>query len=148
MMNDFSLSLVSATFRMLIIKIHFFVLNPGTKRKRKKNILEKGKATHSSSLAWRIPRTGQAMGSQSQTGLSNFHFHRIFSTFPITMGLQISHLSLWASVSSVVKLGNGHEALRKSSLHVSKGIYQSFQSTYQMHLLYSKQKMDRIQAHI
>ena len=63
------------------------------------------------------------MGSQSPTGLSNFHFDRIFSTLPVTMGLQISHLSLWASVSSVVKLGNGHKALRKSSLNVSEGIY-------------------------
>ena len=36
--------------------------------------LEKGKATHSSILAWRIPRTVQSMGSQSRTWLSNFHF--------------------------------------------------------------------------
>ena len=38
--------------------------------------LEKGKATHSGILAWRIPWTGepgglQSMGSQSQTWLSN-----------------------------------------------------------------------------
>ena len=56
MINDFSLSLVSATFRMLIMKILFF--KPWDKEKKEKNILEKGKATHSSSLAWRIPRTG------------------------------------------------------------------------------------------
>ena len=40
--------------------------------------LEKGKATHSSILAWRIPWTIQSiqsMGSQSQTQLSNFHVH-------------------------------------------------------------------------
>ena len=29
--------------------------------------LEKGKATHSSVLAWRIPLTVQSMGSQSRT---------------------------------------------------------------------------------
>ena len=36
--------------------------------------LEKGKVSHSSILAWRIPWTVQAMGSQSQTWLSNLHF--------------------------------------------------------------------------
>ena len=36
--------------------------------------LEKGKATHSSILAWRISWTIQSMGSQSQTWMSNFHF--------------------------------------------------------------------------
>ena len=36
--------------------------------------LEKGKATHCSILAWRIPWTVQSMGSQSQTLLSDFHF--------------------------------------------------------------------------
>ena len=36
--------------------------------------LEKGKATHSSILGWRIPWTLQPMGSQSQTRLSDFHF--------------------------------------------------------------------------
>ena len=36
--------------------------------------LEKGKATHSSILAWRIPQTAQSMGSQSRTQLNNFHF--------------------------------------------------------------------------
>ena len=37
--------------------------------------LEKGMATHSSILAWRIPRTAQSTGSQSVTHeLSNFHF--------------------------------------------------------------------------
>ena len=39
--------------------------------------LEKGKATHSSILAWRIPWTIQSMGLQSWTQLSDFHF-----TFP------------------------------------------------------------------
>ena len=36
--------------------------------------LEKGKATHSSILAWRIPWTVQSMGSQSWTWLTDFHF--------------------------------------------------------------------------
>ena len=35
--------------------------------------LEKGKATHSSILAWRIPWTIQSMGSQRVR--HNFHFH-------------------------------------------------------------------------
>ena len=37
--------------------------------------LEKGKATHSSILAWRIPWTIQSMGLQSWTRLSDSHFH-------------------------------------------------------------------------
>ena len=41
--------------------------------------LEKGMATHSSILTWRIPWTeepgGQSMGSQRQTQLSNFHMY-------------------------------------------------------------------------
>ena len=36
--------------------------------------LEKGKAIHSSILAWRIPWTVYSMGLQSWTRLSNFHF--------------------------------------------------------------------------
>ena len=36
--------------------------------------LEKGKATHSSILAWRIPWAVQSMGLQSRTRLSDFHF--------------------------------------------------------------------------
>ena len=39
-----------------------------------KDPLEKGKATHSSILAWRIPWAAQSMGSQSRTRLSSFHF--------------------------------------------------------------------------
>ena len=37
--------------------------------------LEKGKATHSSILAWRIPWTVESMGwvAKSQSGLSDFH---------------------------------------------------------------------------
>ena len=37
--------------------------------------LEKGNATHSSILAWRISWTVWSMGSQSWIQLSNFHFH-------------------------------------------------------------------------
>ena len=37
------------------------------------DLLEKGKATHSSVLAWRIPWTVQSMGSQSQKRLSHIH---------------------------------------------------------------------------
>ena len=37
--------------------------------------LEKGKATLSSILAWKIPWTLWSIGSQSQTRLSDFHFH-------------------------------------------------------------------------
>ena len=38
--------------------------------------LEKGKATHSSVLAWRIPRTVIVHGvAESQKQLSDFHFH-------------------------------------------------------------------------
>ena len=40
--------------------------------------LEKGEATHSSILAWRIPWTVQSMGSQSQTRLRDFHFTFIY----------------------------------------------------------------------
>ena len=36
--------------------------------------LEKGKAAHSSILAWRIPWTVYSKGSQNQTRLSDFHF--------------------------------------------------------------------------
>ena len=44
--------------------------------------LEKGKATHSSILAWRIPWTVYPMGvTESQTQLSNFHSltHRVYN---------------------------------------------------------------------
>ena len=40
--------------------------------------LEKGKATHFSILAWKIPWTVLFMGWQSQTRLSNLHFHFTF----------------------------------------------------------------------
>ena len=37
--------------------------------------LEKGKATHSNILAWRIPWTVVHVATKSWTRLSNFHFH-------------------------------------------------------------------------
>ena len=41
--------------------------------------LEKGKATHSSILASRIPWTVQSIGvAKSQTRLSNFHFLKLY----------------------------------------------------------------------
>ena len=39
-----------------------------------KDPLEKGKATHSGILAWRIPWTALTMGSQSPAHLNDFHF--------------------------------------------------------------------------
>ena len=40
------------------------------------DLLEKGKANHSSILPWRIPWTVMVHGvAKSQTGLSDFHFH-------------------------------------------------------------------------
>ena len=44
--------------------------------------LEKGKPTHSSILAWRIPWTVQSMGSQSWAQLSDFHFQLYVLGFP------------------------------------------------------------------
>ena len=41
--------------------------------------LEKGKATHSSILAWRIPWTSPWGTTKSQTQLSNFHFHFLWT---------------------------------------------------------------------
>ena len=41
--------------------------------------LEKGKATHSSILVWRIPWTVTVHGvAKSQTQLSDFHFHGLY----------------------------------------------------------------------
>ena len=45
--------------------------------------LEKGKATHSSILAWRIPWTVESMGSQSWTQLSDFYFHFAYLWRPV-----------------------------------------------------------------
>ena len=42
--------------------------------------LEKGKATHSRILAWRLPGTKQSTGLQSWTQLSEFRFHSSLET--------------------------------------------------------------------
>ena len=42
------------------------------------DLLEKGKSTHSSILAWRISWTIVHGVTKRQTGLSNFHFHFLF----------------------------------------------------------------------
>ena len=42
--------------------------------------LEKGKATHSSILAWKIPWTTRSMKSQSRKRLSDFHYHCLLTT--------------------------------------------------------------------
>ena len=45
------------------------------------DLLEKGMATHSSILAWRIPWTSRVHGvAKSRTQLSDFHFHFHFSS--------------------------------------------------------------------
>ena len=44
--------------------------------------LEKGKATHSSILAWRIPWTTVHEDARSQTRLSYLHFPFLYSTHP------------------------------------------------------------------
>ena len=56
--------------------------------------LEKGKATHSSTLAWRIPWTIQSMGLQSRTWLSNFHY--LQGTAVLSVRLVTSLPALWA----------------------------------------------------
>ena len=58
--------------------------------------LKKAKATHSSILAWRIPRTYTVHGfAKSWTRLSDFHFH-----FPLTWKLA-AELSLSPATSSL-----------------------------------------------
>ena len=54
----------------------------------REDLLEKGMATHSSILAWKIPRAEepgglQSMGSQSWTRLSNSHFHFQFPEYVV-----------------------------------------------------------------
>ena len=47
---------------------------------------EKGKATHSSILSWRMPWTVSHRVAKSQTLLSDFHFH-----FPLQYAIYLSH---------------------------------------------------------
>ena len=62
--------------------------------------LEKGKATHSSILAWRIPWTTVRGVPKSQTQLSHFHFH-----FPLILsflsGSLLTYVSLFHSTHHV-----------------------------------------------
>ena len=60
--------------------------------------LKKGKATHSSVLAWRIPWTVQFMESQSRTRLSDFHFHCIMDKQPLRP-LKVLYLFILAVLS-------------------------------------------------
>ena len=58
--------------------------------------LEKGKATHSSILAWRIPWTVESMESQSQTRLSNFRaslIAQLVKNLPAMQETQIQFLA-------------------------------------------------------
>ena len=72
-MYSFCISFYSACFPVNFVRIQC-------------TYLEKAMATHSSTLAWKLPWTEepgrlQSMGSQSQTGLSDFtstfHFHAL-----------------------------------------------------------------------
>ena len=64
--------------------------------------LEKGAATHSSILAWRILCTVYSMGWQSWTQLNNFHFHFSVdcSRVNIAFQLQLSlNLTTWGIIN-------------------------------------------------
>ena len=69
--------------------------------------LEKGKATHSSILAWRIPWTVQSMGSQESDTTERLHFH----TFIVRQGLSIRDCSILRVCDSPRRK---HTALRGS----------------------------------
>jgi len=62
--------------------------------------LEKGKATHSSILAWRIPWTTVRGVTKSRTQVSDFHFH-----FPLILsflsGSLLTYVSLFHSTHHV-----------------------------------------------
>ena len=60
--------------------------------------LEKGKATHSSILGWRIPRTLQSMGLQSRTRLSDFHnYALILHTSKVMLEILQARLQQYSS---------------------------------------------------
>ena len=69
--------------------------------------LEKGKATHSNILAWRIPWTVHHGVTKSLTRLSNIHFHfdhlyfhDYFEFFPVRPGFSMSYLLMREKPSS------------------------------------------------
>ena len=63
--------------------------------------LEKEKAMHSNTLAWRIPWTIQFMGLQSQTRLSDFHWgSRLNFEWPEQLTCVSVHL--WKHVTYIV----------------------------------------------
>ena len=96
--------------------------------------LEKGKATHSSVLAWRIPWTVQSMESQSRTRLSDFHCH--FGLWVCgTLGC-----SKWSchwkkdEFSSRVILTGGHSTKMPSSMWTMKLFFgEERMSSYEIH---------------
>ena len=57
--------------------------------------LEKGKATHSSILAWRIPWTTVYGVAKSHTWLSNFHFFPVNSEAAMNQRKQNTGIWLW-----------------------------------------------------
>ena len=60
--------------------------------------LEKGKATHSCFLAWRIPQTIRSMESQRVGhSKSDFHFHFIFKLPKIQKSKEIAGIGLRAN---------------------------------------------------
>ena len=66
-----------------------------------KDPLEKGKATHSSILAWRIPWTVESMGSQRVRRLSDFHFTSLLITrYPGGATQSICHPGMFLQVNN------------------------------------------------
>ena len=57
--------------------------------------LEKGKATHSSILAWRIPSTTVYGVAKSHTWLSNFHFHFFPINSEAAMNQRKQNTGIW-----------------------------------------------------
>ena len=71
-------SLVAQLVKNLPAMREAYIQSLGCEDPLEKGSHRSGEATHSSILVWRIPWTVQSMCSQSQTGLSNFHFHTCF----------------------------------------------------------------------
>ena len=84
-----------------------------------KDPLEKGKATHSSILAWRIPRTAIVHGfAKSRTRLSDFHLKKKSSFNPYWSCWECAKERTWSIFSSKV-LFYYHEHLTLSEFRVS-----------------------------